>query len=55
MSVPMMPMMPLAPGLGSTLTVCFSDSESLALISRATTSLVPPAPKGTTTRIGRDG
>jgi hypothetical protein len=48
-------MMPLAPGFGSTLNVCFIDSPSLAASSRATTSLVPPAPKGTTTRTGLDG
>jgi hypothetical protein len=49
------PIAPLAPGRFSTKTLCPSELLSRSDKSRATKSVVPPAVKATTSRIGREG
>src|SRR3979490_793926 len=48
-------MAPLAPGLFSTTMFCPSEAFALSASCRATKSVVPPAAKATTSRIGRFG
>jgi hypothetical protein len=48
-------MAPFAPGLFSTTMLWPSDVRSRSARSRATKSVVPPAVKATTSRIGRLG
>src|SRR5690606_765852 len=49
------PILPPAPGLFSTTTLCFRLLESPSATSRASRSVVPPGPKGTIICIGRVG
>lgn len=46
------PMLPVAPTLLSTITVRLRDAASLGASTRASTSVGPPAAKGTTMRMG---
>jgi hypothetical protein len=49
------PIMPLAPGLLSTMTFCFSDARNSSASRRAIVSTPPPAENGTTMVIVRPG